>query len=102
MSDTAKSASLALLPWPRRVTRSAARLSLSAAPVSVDWVRVRTLRLQGAGDRVTRRMAKVCGGCAPIAIDCGVAAGVFPELDDDESYVLAIDNDEVRLTAPNE
>ena len=102
MSDTAKSASLALLPWPRRVTRSDARLQLTAAPAATDWVRVRTLRLERAVDRLTGRMAKFCGGCAPIAIDCGAAAAVFPALGDDESYGLVIDAAEVRITAPNE
>ena len=102
MSAAANNVSLALLPWPRRVTRSAARLPLTNAPPTIDWVRVRTLRLERAVERLTQRMVKVCGGCAPIAIDCGVASAVFPELGDDESYVLSIDGAEIRLTAATE
>ena len=78
---------IAAVAAPRDAQRRAPAAD-APTPAAIDWVRVRTLRLERAVDRLTQRMAKVCGGCAPIAIDCGVAAAVFPELDDDESYVL--------------
>ena len=64
------SESLALMPWPRRVTRTETPLELHAPEWTVEWLGVRTLRLERTATRLTQRMARHSGGGATLAIDC--------------------------------
>jgi hexosaminidase len=96
------SESLALMPWPRRVTRTDATLALTEPTWSIEWAGVRTLRLERTIERFTERMARASGGGARLTIDCAAASAPYPDLDDDESYSLAIDSDDARVTAATE
>ncbi len=96
------SEALALMPWPRRVTRTETPLELSAPEWTVEWLGVRTLRLERVATRLTQRMARRSGGGATLAIDCAAAAAPYPDLDDDESYSLKIDASQAVLTAATE
>ncbi len=96
------SESLALMPWPRRVTRTDAALELSAPRWSVNWSGVCTLRLERIAARVTERMTRSTGSGAHLSIDCASASSPYPDLDDDESYLLEISSEQARLTAATE
>jgi hexosaminidase len=96
------SESLALMPWPRRVTRIETPLELTAPDWSVNWAGVRTLRLERTVARMLERMTLFCGAGATLSIDCAAASAPYPDLDDDESYLLKIDSVEARLTAATE
>ena len=96
------SESLALMPWPRRVTPTGKKLALVPLPAAVRWVRICTPRLERAVGRLAQRMAQLCGGGVPIAVDCAASSGAFPALDDDEAYALQIDAVEARVTAATE
>src|SRR5262245_39165018 len=96
------SESLALMPWPRRVTRTDATLALTEPTWSIEWAGVRTLRLERTIERFAERMAGASGGGARLTIDCAAASAPYPDLDDDESYSLTIDSDEARVTAATE
>jgi len=96
------SESLALMPWPRRVARTDQQLALTVMPAVVRWVGICTPRLERAVGRLAGRMMRLCGGSAPIAIDCRAASAAFPGLDDDEAYTLQIDAVEARVTAATE
>lgn len=96
------SESLALMPWPRRVTRTETPLELTAPVWSVEWVAVRTLRLERTVARTIERMTRVSGAGAKLTIDCAAASAPYPDLDDDESYLLKIDGVEARITAATE
>jgi hexosaminidase len=96
------SESLALMPWPRRVTRTPAPLELTAPGWSVGWAGVRTLRLERTVARTLERMTRLNGAGARLTIDCAAASAPYPDLDDDESYLLKIDPVEARITAATE
>ncbi len=96
------SESLALMPWPRRVTRTETPLELTAPQWTVEWIGVRTLRLERTAARLLERMARVSGGGATLAIDCAAASAPYPDLDDNESYSLKIDSSRALLTAATE
>ncbi len=96
------SEALALMPWPRRVTRTETPLELSAPEWTVEWLGVRTLRLERIATRLTQRMARYGGAGATLAIDCAAASAPYPDLDDDESYSLKIDASHALLTAATE
>ena len=96
------SESLALMPWPRRVTRTDAPLELTAPSWSVSWVDVRTLRLERSIARMIERITRLCGAGATLSIDCAAASAPYPDLDDDESYLLKIDSVEAHITAATE
>ena len=96
------SEALALMPWPRRVTRTETPLELNAPEWTVTWLGVRTLRLERTATRLTQRMARYGGGGATLAIDCAAASAPYADLDDDESYSLKIDAAHALLTAATE
>ncbi len=96
------SESLALMPWPRRLTRTDAALALSAPRWSVNFSGVRTLRLERVVARTTERMTRSSGGGAQLTIDCASASAPYPDLDDDESYLLEIDSVQARVMAATE
>jgi len=96
------SESLALMPWPRRVTRTETPLDLTAPDWTIHWVGVRTLRLERTVGRWVERMLRVAGAGATLSIDCAAASAPYPDLDDDESYLLKIDSVEVRVTGATE
>lgn len=96
------SEALALMPWPRRVTRTETPLELNAPDWTVEWLGVRTLRLERVATRLTQRMARHSGGGATLAIDCAAAAAPYPDLDDDESYSLKTDSSQAIITAATE
>ena len=96
------SESLALMPWPRRVTRTETPLELAAPVWSVEWAGVRTLRLERTVARTFERMTRRSGAGAVLAIDCAAASAPYPDLDDDESYLLKIDSALARITAATE
>jgi hexosaminidase len=81
---------MALMPWPRRVTRLDESLPWSAPPAAVQWTAVRTLRLERAVAGFAQRLFDVTGGGIALTIECAAAAAAFPELGDDESYVLRV------------
>jgi len=93
---------LPLMPWPRRVTRTEAPLELTERGWRVDWSGARTLRLERVVERYVERMLNVAGSGARLTIDCAAPSAPYPDLDDDESYLLKIDSSEARLTAANE
>jgi len=94
--------SLGLMPWPRRVTRTPAPLELTAPGWSVDWAGVRTLRLERTVARTLERMTRRNGAGAKLTVECAAASAPYPDLDDDESYLLKIDPAEARITAATE
>ena len=96
------SESLALMPWPRRVTRTETPLDLTAPDWTIHWVGVRTLRLERTVGRWVERMLRVAGAGATLSIDGAAASAPYPDLDDDESYLLKIDSVEVRVTGATE
>ena len=96
------SESLALMPWPRRVTRTEATLALTAPEWSIEWTGIRTLRLERTLARFVERMARAAGAGARLTIDCASASAPYPDLDDDESYLLEVDADGARITAAAE
>jgi hexosaminidase len=96
------SESLTLMPWPRRVTRVDGPLPMTATTASINWAGVRTLRLERAVHRLVERVSRRCGGAPPLVIDCATASAPFPDLDDDESYLLRVDTIEARITAATE
>ena len=96
------SEALALMPWPRRVTRTETPLELNAPDWTVEWLGVRTLRLERVATRLTQRMARHSGGGATLAIDCAAPAAPYPDLDDDESYSLKTDSSQAVITAATE
>ena len=100
--SNAMSEALALMPWPRRVTRTETQLELSAPEWTMEWLGVRTLRLERIATRLTQRMARYGAGGATLAIDCAAASAPYPDLDDDESYSLKIDASHALLTAATE
>jgi len=97
-----KTPPLALMPWPRRVTRLDESLRLTAAPSVVKWTAVRTLRLERAVADFMRSLFDVAGGGVALAIECAAAAGPFPELGDDESYELRVTAAGAQLQANTE
>src|SRR4051812_23580757 len=94
--------SFALMPWPRRVTRTDTALELTEPEWSVQWLGVRTLRLARVVARCVERMARSGGAGARLEIDCAAASAPYPELDDDEAYLLEIDAEAAHLRAANE
>lgn len=96
------SESLALMPWPRRVTRTDAALLLNEPQWSIEWAGVRTLRLERTIARFAERMARASGAGARLTIECAAASAPYPDLDDDESYTLEIDTEEARIKAATE
>ena len=96
------SESLTLMPWPRRVARTDEELILGVMPAAVRWIGICTPRLERAVGHLVARMTRLCGGSAPIAIDCAASSAAFPKLDDDEAYTLQIDAIEARVTAATE
>jgi hexosaminidase len=93
---------LALMPWPRRVTRTWEQLKLSDAPTAATFSAVRTLRLERAAAAFAARLRDFAGGGIPLTIDCAAAAASFPELGDDESYVLGVAANGAHLQANTE
>jgi hexosaminidase len=93
---------LVLMPWPRRVTRTGQHLQLTEAPTAVSWTAVRTLRLERAVAAFTERLRNFAGGGVPLTIDCAAAAAPFPDLGDDESYVLGVADAGAHLQANTE
>src|SRR3954467_7018833 len=93
---------LALMPWPRRVTRTEAALALKEPGWAVEWTGVRTLRLERVVARYVDRMLRANGRGARLTVDCAAASAPYPELDDDETYLLKIDAAGVQLTAASE
>jgi hypothetical protein len=74
------SESLALMPWPRRVTRVDSPLALTAPQWTVRWEGVSTLRLQRTLARLLERLLRVSGAGATLAIDCAAASAPYPEI----------------------
>ena len=68
----------------------------------MEWLGVRTLRLERTAARLTQRMARRGGGGATLAIDCAAASAPYPDLDDEESYSLKVDASQALLTAATE
>ncbi len=99
---TANAPDLVLMPWPRRVTRTAQQLPINSQPASLAWLGVRTLRLTRAVAAFDARLREVTGGGVPMEIDCAAAGATYPDLGDDESYVLNVSATGVLVQANTE
>ncbi len=98
-----KNARADLLPRPARDERVDGAALAGTVRFEPVFTAVTSTRLEQAAARALRACGRDRGAAAlPLTVDCGAAGAAFPALDDDESYVLALDDRGVRITAAEE
>ena len=71
---------LALMPWPRRLSRRRLTLEFADRPTWVEWSGVHTLRLERAVERFGEQLFEGSRRGLGLTIDCHSAAAPLPEL----------------------